>query len=857
MNNRLESESFSQQAFHRRLLSEYNTDIRLENYLDYFTLKKLLKRLGSQLLSSSGGGATCISPSKAGGGLLLTCGSGGLYDVDTVGDTGSHLGNTPIITPNYQSPSSMMPFPPMVKRTSSSTHPPAAAAAASTAGSGNAVVLSPNSTLSNLFFQEERQTLIEAFLQRLNQSFRKVCTYITALEVMVKSNMASMRSLSEQQILHHPNPYFVEQIYIQLQSLEHYRFLNLVALQRILTKFLQRCANDSLQLQSTVATMYTRAQQSILASSEFDVRSSILELISIYGIVRQLSYEDAILHLRQYEAKVGLNCARILAPRNTFFFSTMLPSRPRKGQGIRVLAGSTSHRMTKALCTILRCPPSTNAPATTISPCGEISVRLREAVRGRDVFLVQSMVSNKAESPAASMSSSVLELALLAHNAQIAGAKRITAVVPYFAYSRDANSIAVVSEMLESMGCHGIITVDLDVEQAEGAFAIPMKVVSATSEFVRFLTQQLRAEGSSFNDLTIVAPRDIYLKRAKDFADALMREANLNSETQFVSVCTAVRRQFVQSYSPAAPSSPLTDGTTAQSMSAAAAPGYSSDGAAAAAGQAETGSHGRSGSVRSRTVPKSSVIHNHHSLMPSGVWAGSEDGLDCLEATLRSGSEMSGSAAASPATPKPEAGRSTSLPYQQDGTPSSTAVDHPAPLPPSTEADAAALDAIMQSPLFKDRNISFFGIQSALLHQHVGHRSIIRQKISHIVEECEDEESSMQQICLVGDVNDRLCIILDTMIDEAVDLAAVSRCLARHGAKRIIMVATHPIFSGKSLERLKNAPVDLVIVSDTIVQDEALLDSDVAKKLRIVPISPLLALAIEKVHTESKLSMLV
>lgn len=73
-------------------------------------------------------------------------------------------------------------------------------------------------------------------------------------------------------------------------------------------------------------------------------------------------------------------------------------------------------------------------------------------------------------------------------------------------------------------------------------FSIPMESISAKYEFVRYLIKQLQSEGNDFANLTIVAPTGDSLGRAKDFADTMMRLAHLDSTSQFVSVCTAVKR---------------------------------------------------------------------------------------------------------------------------------------------------------------------------------------------------------------------------------------------------------------------------------------------------------------------------
>lgn len=70
---------------------------------------------------------------------------------------------------------------------------------------------------------------------------------------------------------------------------------------------------------------------------------------------------------------------------------------------------------------------------------------------------------------------------------------------------------------------------------------------------------------------------------------------------------------------------------------------------------------------------------------------------------------------------------------------------------------------------------------------------------------------------VVGDVAGMNCIIVDDMIDTGGTLIEGARCLKEHGAKKIYTIATHPVFSGPAIERIKNCEaLDKVIVTDTI-----------------------------------------
>jgi len=112
---------------------------------------------------------------------------------------------------------------------------------------------------------------------------------------------------------------------------------------------------------------------------------------------------------------------------------------------------------------------------------GEVSVEIEETVRGREVFIIQptSQPSND----------HIMELMVMIDALRRASAERVTAIVPYFGYSRQDRrprsvrvpiTAKVVANMLESVGLDRILTVDLHADQIQGFFNIPVDNVYAS-----------------------------------------------------------------------------------------------------------------------------------------------------------------------------------------------------------------------------------------------------------------------------------------------------------------------------------------------------------------------------------------
>ena len=105
---------------------------------------------------------------------------------------------------------------------------------------------------------------------------------------------------------------------------------------------------------------------------------------------------------------------------------------------------------------------------------------------------------------------------------------------------------------------------------------------------------------------------------------------------------------------------------------------------------------------------------------------------------------------------------------------------------------------------------------------------------------------------LIGDVEGRTCIINDDMIDTAGSLVAAVDTLKANGADKVYCCATHPVFSGPAYERLENAPIEEVVVCNTIPVP---LEKQTGK-IKVVSVAPLFARAINNVYGNGSVSEL-
>jgi ribose-phosphate pyrophosphokinase len=105
---------------------------------------------------------------------------------------------------------------------------------------------------------------------------------------------------------------------------------------------------------------------------------------------------------------------------------------------------------------------------------------------------------------------------------------------------------------------------------------------------------------------------------------------------------------------------------------------------------------------------------------------------------------------------------------------------------------------------------------------------------------------------IVGEVKNRVCVLVDDMIDTGGTIVKAAEALRENGAKQIIVVTTHPVLSEPAAKRLTNSCISAVIATDTLPVEK----SKQFDKLHIVSISGLIAQAIKQVYEDGSVTSL-
>jgi ribose-phosphate pyrophosphokinase len=122
-----------------------------------------------------------------------------------------------------------------------------------------------------------------------------------------------------------------------------------------------------------------------------------------------------------------------------------------------------------------------------------------------------------------------------------------------------------------------------------------------------------------------------------------------------------------------------------------------------------------------------------------------------------------------------------------------------------------------------------------------------------VVDKRRSEDGTAEVMNVIGDVEGRTCILQDDIIDTAGTIQKAASALKAAGAERVLACAVHGVLSGPAIERVESAPVDQLIVTNTIPLGSA---AQQCKKIVVLSVARLLGQAIRSIHEETSVSSL-
>ena len=122
-----------------------------------------------------------------------------------------------------------------------------------------------------------------------------------------------------------------------------------------------------------------------------------------------------------------------------------------------------------------------------------------------------------------------------------------------------------------------------------------------------------------------------------------------------------------------------------------------------------------------------------------------------------------------------------------------------------------------------------------------------------IIDKRRVEANVAETMNVIGEVDDRTCVIVDDLVDTAGTLVGSARALLEQGARSVVGCFTHAVLSGPAMKRLADLEIERVVVTDTIPLDGEKIQEP---KIIVLSVASLLGEAIARIHSNSSVSSL-
>ncbi|KAI1498176.1 phosphoribosyltransferase-like protein [Biscogniauxia marginata] len=497
-------------------------------------------------------------------------------------------------------------------------------------------------------------------------------------------------------------------------------------------------------------------------------------------------------------------------------------------RGTLVFSGTSCPALTGKICENLGMAPA-EADLSQFSN-GETSVRILTSVREKDVFVVQSGSPH--------INDTIMELLIMISACKGGSANKITAVLPYFPYSRQSKKKshrgAITARMLANLlhvaGVKHVITVDLHASQMQGFFKCPVDNLHAEPLIARWIRHNV----ANWREAVVVSKNAGGTKRVTSLADAL--KLNFGMVTTDRKRASNMTASMIMNQLDGWDTPYMNGARHSRTISE----DRDSDGngsVRSSRGIADSqGSPRRSAGPPLRTnnptrAPYTRAFHTPSQASPIEELRDEEEKEEAQEYNDERAQEVTH-------------GRLIQGHVVPD--------DHPSPAQSDEGADGSqSYQGGDDDPMTMSRASSFFAPEPHALGGS-----------ADAAESSDEEEDKLKDpkvehmITLVGNVKDRPVLIVDDMIDKAGSWIAAAETVVKRGrAKKVYCMATHGLFGADCLEQLQACDcIDQVIVTNSFPIPDRRAKN--ASKLVILDLSVLLSEAIRRNHYGESISPL-
>ncbi|ROW09560.1 hypothetical protein VMCG_02304 [Cytospora schulzeri] len=466
-----------------------------------------------------------------------------------------------------------------------------------------------------------------------------------------------------------------------------------------------------------------------------------------------------------------------------------------------IFAGSSCPVLTSKICENLGMPPA-EAELSQFSN-GETSVKMLNSVREKDVFIIQS------GSP--KINDTIMELLIMISACKGGSATKITAVLPYFPYSRQSKkkshrgaiTARMLSNLLSVAGVKHVITVDLHASQMQGFFKCPVDNLHAEPLIARWIRQNV----PNWREAVVVSKNAGGTKRVTSLADALKLNFGMVTTDRKRGANGITHSMILNHLEGLQPLEPAAVRIARNSFAEPSTP-----------------------------RPRTAIAHPISS-----------------EAVVEEGSPQPASGSQTDATPGTETeGHGFNDQRAREVIHGRLVQGHIVPddfpSPATSVADTTIAD---DDPMAQSQASSFFAPDG-----HALGGSLEAEESSDEDEDKLQDPKVEHMITLVGDVRNRTVLIIDDMIDKAGSWIAAAETVVKRGfAKKVYCIATHGVLGGDALEEMQKCEcIDAIVVTNSYPISEERAKN--ATKLTVLDLSYLLSEAIRRNHYGESISPL-
>ena len=209
------------------------------------------------------------------------------------------------------------------------------------------------------------------------------------------------------------------------------------------------------------------------------------------------------------------------SPKDAFFYSAHSKPTVETSYRIRLICGNANRQLAADVAQLLNMELCRSEVTSFAN--GETSIKIVDNVRGDDCFVIQPTTGNEQ----IDINTALMELLLIINTLRLSSAKRVTAIVPYYAYSRQDRktqsrvpiSASAVSQLIQAMGVDRVVTVDLHCGQIQGFFRnMPLDNLYMVPEFENYIRHLPEYDPHT---TVVVSPDAGGVERASQLADRL------------------------------------------------------------------------------------------------------------------------------------------------------------------------------------------------------------------------------------------------------------------------------------------------------------------------------------------------